>query len=305
MNNPKTSIRLQEESRLGISPLILAGIVLLSAVLLYGVYLFVSGRFDPETNLDESVSTTAIDRSGAQAEAPSAPEASEATPMESDQSAQDDPNAVETKAGIPPLDQSDAFVRDALAGLSDRREYANWIGMEHLVSKMTAVIDNVSRGAIPASRIQPLAPKGKFPVIEKDPDVYLMDPKGYHRYDVYADTVASLDVPTVKQIYGTLKPLFDSAYVELGYPDGNFEQVLRRAINHLLATPVLSGEVALVRPSVMYRFADPQIESLSQAQKQLIRMGPRNVRIVQSVLRKFLTQLSPTDSATADGQASG
>ncbi|MGH8547978.1 MAG: DUF3014 domain-containing protein [Methylococcales bacterium] len=36
---------------------------------------------------------------------------------------------------------------------------------------------------------------------------------------------------------------------------------------HLMETPVLSGEIALIRPSVVYRFADPELESLSPAQR--------------------------------------
>jgi Protein of unknown function (DUF3014) len=299
VNDPKTSIQLPEKPEPGLSPVILAGILFFSAVVLYGVYLYVTGQLGPDIHLEESFSTTAIDRPSPKPETASslAPEASEGIPIASDQEvpAQDVPDAVEPTAGLPPLDESDAFVRDALAGLSARQEYVHWIGMEHLIPNMTTVIDNVSRGSIPASRIKPLAPQEKFAVIEKEPDVYLIDPKGYHRYDVYADTFSSLDLPKVMQIYGTLKPLFDSAYAELGYPDGDFESVLRRAINHLLEVPVLPGEVALVRPSVMYKFADPELESLTPAQKQLIRMGPRNVRIVQSVLRKVLAQLGPAE----------
>jgi mRNA-degrading endonuclease RelE of RelBE toxin-antitoxin system len=54
----------------------------------------------------------------------------------------------------------------------------------------------------------------------------------------------------------------------------------------------------------MWKFADPKIEALPQAERQLIRMGPRNQRIIQDKLREiapFLgidpAQLPPEDAA--------
>lgn len=38
-------------------------------------------------------------------------------------------------------------------------------------------------------------------------------------------------------------------------------------------------------------FADPDLEALPAAQKQLLRMGPRNVRIIQSSLREIALAL--------------
>jgi hypothetical protein len=47
-----------------------------------------------------------------------------------------------------------------------------------------------------------------------------------------------------------------------------------------------------VRPApVLYQFTDPRLERLSGAQKQLLRMGPRNVRIVQDKLREVARAL--------------
>jgi len=40
-----------------------------------------------------------------------------------------------------------------------------------------------------------------------------------------------------------------------------------------------------------YGFADLDLEALTAAQKQLLRMGPRNVRIIQSSLRQIALAL--------------
>ena len=39
--------------------------------------------------------------------------------------------------------------------------------------------------------------------------------------------------------------------------------------------------------SVTYKFADPALESLTPVQRQFLRMGPRNVRIIQGKLREI------------------
>ena len=85
--------------------------------------------------------------------------------------------------------------------------------------------------------------------------------------------------------WALLPRFFGEAYRELGYPDGNFDLVVERAIVRVLETPVLEGDVD-VRPSpVLYQFMDTRLERLAPAQKQLLRMGPRNVRLIQDKLR--------------------
>jgi hypothetical protein len=55
---------------------------------------------------------------------------------------------------------------------------------------------------------------------------------------------------------------------------------------------VVEGEVRLNADRVSYRFADPALESLAAAQRQFLRMGPRNVRIVQAKLREIAGYLA-------------
>ena len=59
----------------------------------------------------------------------------------------------------------------------------------------------------------------------------------------------------------------------------------RAIIDHLLATPEVEGPIELVRPKVLYLFADPALEQRSWGQKALIRMGTQNATKVKSKLR--------------------
>ena len=52
----------------------------------------------------------------------------------------------------------------------------------------------------------------------------------------------------------------------------------------MLETPILEREVQLVPRAAFYEFADPAFEDLQPIQKQLMAMGPRNVRAVQASL---------------------
>jgi hypothetical protein len=59
----------------------------------------------------------------------------------------------------------------------------------------------------------------------------------------------------------------------------------------LLQTPAVDGAVRVEPKGIGYRFADSNLEQLTPAQKQLLRTGPRNVRLVQSSLRRLALAL--------------
>ncbi|HZO09240.1 MAG TPA: DUF3014 domain-containing protein, partial [Myxococcota bacterium] len=121
------------------------------------------------------------------------------------------------------------------------------------------------------------------------------DQAGFKGYDVVADVVGSVDPSAAAAAYRTLAPLFDAAYAELGHPEGGFSKAVDRAIAALTAVPVLRDDVELVPHAIGFRYADPKLEALSAAQKLFLRMGPRNVRIIQQKLR----ELSPAVAVPA------
>src|SRR5438093_1467370 len=92
-------------------------------------------------------------------------------------------------------------------------------------------------------------------------------------------------------LYRQVQPLCEEAYRELGNPPGRFDDVVAKAIQTLLATPVVDGEIELRPKVVTYAFADRRLEALSPAQRHLLRMGPRNVRMIQRELRTLAAAL--------------
>ena len=87
-------------------------------------------------------------------------------------------------------------------------------------------------------------------------------------------------------------PLFQQAYRELGYPDGYFNDRLVVALEDMLAAPETGAPVKLVRPKVVYEFADPALETASAGQKIMIRMGADNARRVKAKLKEIRQSLA-------------
>jgi hypothetical protein len=195
------------------------------------------------------------------------------------------PEAGET-IDLPPIDQTDSIVRELVAKLSSHPAVAAWLTTDQLIRNFTVVVDNISNGRTPSGHLAKVRPAGAFQIREEGGNLSI-DPRSYRRYDTYADAVSGLDARGAARLYATLKPRIEDGYRDLGHPDGNVDRALERAIIQLLETPVVEGDVALVSKSVAYEFADPRLQSLSSAQRQLLRMGPRNARLIQAKLREI------------------
>jgi hypothetical protein len=220
------------------------------------------------------------------------------------------PVAVEPQAPafvLPQLNDSDQLVRDGVLSLTRAEAINTWLSPAELVRKFVVLVDNVAGGNIPKDAVRVLAPKGPFRVIAVDEpaadaivspiprpiprQVFLLDTESYDRYDDVARVFTSLDSRRAAEFYDLLRPLFQQAYGELGYTDREFDAMVFQAINRLLDTPVIEKPIRLVRPVVMYRYEDPQLEGLSPAQKQLMRMGPTNIRAIQAKLGELASEL--------------
>ncbi len=191
---------------------------------------------------------------------------------------------------LPPLEQTDALVRELVAKLSSHPTVAAWLATDQLLRNFTVVVSSIATGRTPSKQLTRLKPTAPFEVRHQGSSIEI-DPRSYRRYDSYADAVGGLDARGTARLYATLKPRIQDAYRELGNPDGNVDQALERAIKELLATPVIDGNIALASKSVAYEYADARLQSLSSAQRQLLRMGPRNVRIIQAKLRELAAAL--------------
>ena len=187
---------------------------------------------------------------------------------------------------LPPLSESDPLVRELVVKLSSHPQVLAWLATQGLIENFAVVTLNISEGQPPTTHIRRLAPKAPFRV-KKGADAIYLDPVSYKRYDDYAAAIGGLDPVGTARLYLTLKPRVVDAYRTLGSPEGDFDPVLARAIAVLLAVPVIDGDIPLRQKILSYGFANEDLESLSPPQRQLLRMGPANIRIVQGKLREI------------------
>jgi hypothetical protein len=183
---------------------------------------------------------------------------------------------------LPKLDSSDAMMRDTVSALVGRKAFAAMVRPSELIRRIVATVDNLPRETAPR-RMLPL---------EQVPGQFAPSAANAARYAPYVRVMESLDARAVVQRYFQAYPLFQRAYVELGYPRGNFNDRLVEAIDNLLAAPELGGELQLVQPKVHYEFADPGLEALSAGQKIMLRMGAENAARVKAKLRELRRELA-------------
>ncbi len=188
--------------------------------------------------------------------------------------------------GLTP-DTADPALREAAADLSDDPLWATWLAQSDLVRRFVASVNLIAHGKSPRSQLGFLRPRGRFRVRRRGGALYA-DPASFRRYDPVVRVLASIDPARAAALYREATPVIQAAWAEIGPPGVPFDRVLLQAIDHLLATPVPDGPVRLEEKTVVtYRYADPHLESLSDAQRHLLRLGPDNVRRVQEWLRAF------------------
>jgi hypothetical protein len=191
---------------------------------------------------------------------------------------------------LPPLDESDADVRGGLTELFGQDAIAQHLIPERIVGNVVVTIDNLTREQMALNQ-RPITPTPGAFVTSGPEDAIVLAPENFARYEPFVALVANIDATTLVSFYRGLEPLFQQSYEELGHPDASFSMRLNEVIEHLLQTPTPRGEIALVQPSVVYRYADERLEKLSAGQKLLIRMGVDNAAVVKGKLRELQAEL--------------
>lgn len=197
------------------------------------------------------------------------------------------PEVTEPEPELPALTDS---TDEILASLQAQEQPVEPIQSEQLIRDAVVFLDNIRNGVVVRDAAPVAGPKGEFRVLEQDDKIYI-DPRSYDRYNSMVDWFVSLDVEVLETLLERYQPLAEEALAEIGYPDTAPETVLLDAIDVLMATPSVGTVIELNDYSVMYRYADPALEALPDAQKQMIRLGPDNMRRVKLKLDALRTAL--------------
>lgn len=205
---------------------------------------------------------------------------------------------------LPDLAASDPVAIEALTDMVGAAPVNQYVAQEAIISRFVATVDALGGRQVPAVIQAVQGPGGEFQATaDEQPDrvildevgdpvpQYVVDPVNYQRYTPYVEMIEDVEPEEAVMVYRRNQPLFDAAFAQLGYPEGDFEQRLRAVIDELLATPDVSEPVRLIKPEAFYLFADEELESLSAGQKILIRVGPENAARIKAKLAEIRAAL--------------
>jgi hypothetical protein len=194
------------------------------------------------------------------------------------------------------IEEGENLLRQIGARLSSAAELKSWLAEKDILRRLVAAANLVAEGKTPSNVLGFLKPARGYEVVKRKKHVFA-SPKSGARYDLIAKVMTGIDPEAVGKAYGEAKPYLDSAYAEVGPPGKSFDGVVRAAIDTLTATPIPAQEQELKAKGLGYAYADPKLEGLNGAQKQLLRMGLRNAQTVQDWLKKVETALPPESAA--------
>jgi len=192
---------------------------------------------------------------------------------------------------LPSLTDSDSFVFESLRTLQNGMALIELLADDQVVRKFVVFVENISRGEFPQTGLPYKALGQEMPVREIDDNLFVMEQVAHSRFDQVVEVFVETDTEAASSIYRMFSPLFQQAYAEIGFRNVSFDETLRSAINNVLQTTNMQGPYQLVKPSVMYLYADSSIENLAEVHKQLLRIGPDNTSALKAKLREFLTQI--------------
>jgi len=198
-----------------------------------------------------------------------------------------------TKNSLPSLNESDAWLKLKLPEITWRKELLMLVVDEDMIRRFVVFTDNFSQGIIAYEHSPLVLPKVKFtPKTDSaSQNVWQWDENSSKRFSIYIDLLRSIDSNSLVQWYLEVKPLIDEAYQELGYED-DFTDTLQSAITRILDMELPKSSMALIQPSVMYKFANPALEALPDSDKLLLRLGKDNLLVMKAVLLELHEKLA-------------
>jgi hypothetical protein len=212
---------------------------------------------------------------------------------------------------LPSLDNSDDWLKLKLPEITWRKELLKLIIDEDMIRRFVVFTDNFAQGIIAYEHSPFILPNAKFTTeinsVQKSEltssdnalpvkkNIWQWNEDSSKRFSLYVDLLRSMDSESLVQWYSDIKPLINEAYSELGYED-DFTNTLQDAITRVLDMELPKSSMALIQPSVMYKFADAELEALPDTDKLLLRLGKDNLLVMKSVLLELHEKLAQQEN---------
>ena len=188
---------------------------------------------------------------------------------------------------LPPVGQSDSFIRRVVSLLSEHPTLARWLATDSLVQRTALAVEQAGDGRSPSVPFQFARPSTRAATVPRGTDL-VIDPASHRRWDDLTAAILSVDPQQAAELYRHVRPLFVETYRGMGHPDGNFDAAIGRAAGRVLSTPVVQ-EPLVVEPRRGYvEHSSSDLRRLPGISRQLLLMGPANLTRLQEWTARFI-----------------
>ena len=197
---------------------------------------------------------------------------------------------------LPRLEESDDAVRDALGDIPLGTAGQQFLMPGNIIERSASLIYLMAQGDVPYKLLPVSRPKATFPISDDGTQV-ITDPAGFERYDALTQWLESIELKPLLSSLEWFIPLFREAWSYYGEDPASFDMAVVMTLDLVIATPEVDlSEARLIRKEAVWIFEDPAIEGLAPIQKQVLRMGPENAKILKAKAAEmrglWLSQLS-------------
>ena len=183
---------------------------------------------------------------------------------------------------LPRLEESDDAVRDAVGDIPLGTAGQQYLMPGNIIERSASLIYLMAQGDVPYKLLPVPRPKAAFPIMDDGTQV-VTDPAGFERYDALTQWLQSLDLESLLSSLEWFIPLFKEAWSYYGEDPAAFDMAVVITLDLVIATPEIDlSEARLIRKEAVWIFEDPAIEGLAPIQKQVLRMGPENAKILKA-----------------------
>ena len=183
---------------------------------------------------------------------------------------------------LPRLEESDDAVRDAVGDIPLGTAGQQYLIPGNIIERSASLIYLMAQGEVPYKLLPVSRPKAAFPIRDDGTQV-VTDPAGFERYDALTQWLQSLDLESLLSSLEWFMPLFREAWSYYGEDPAAFDMAVVMTLDLVIATPEIDlSEARLIRKEAVWIFEDPAIEGLAPIQKQVLRMGPENAKILKA-----------------------
>ncbi len=188
------------------------------------------------------------------------------------------------------LKTSDDDFQTAVGSVSET--LVAWFKTKGAVKKFIVLVNDFSQKQMPFKHRTFIKSPGKIKVLKDAKGLYLAK-ESYKRFDFLANAITAIDLQKSVDLYTVFKPLFEKVYQQFSYPaQYKLDDIFLKAAANVIEAPVITNRIYLLKHTISYKFAKKEYEALSDVEKLMIRMGPKNTKKIQAKLRKLVESIA-------------